>query len=65
MNGMPNVPTPPSPESLANMVMQDVNAGINWALQPINFGLGWANQMVSFATSWPGRAMSAVKIGGM
>ena len=65
MNGMPNVPAPPSPESFANMVMQDVNAGISWVLQPINFGLGWANQAVGFVTSFPGRAMSAVRPGGM
>lgn len=64
MNGM-NPPMPPSPENIISMVMQDVNAAVNWGLQPLNFAFGWGNQAVGFATSWPGRAMSAVKPGGM
>jgi len=60
-----NVPTPPSPQNIANMVMQDVNTAMGLCMKPINDGMGWVNQAVGFVTAWPGRVISAVKPGGM
>ncbi len=64
-NGIPNVPQPPSPQNMVTMVMQDVNQAINLAIQPINLGMGWAGSVVTFITAIPGRAMSALRPGGM
>jgi hypothetical protein len=59
------VPTPPDPANIAAMAMQDLNAGIQWVISPINYGMGWIGQGVSWATSLPGRALSAIRPGGM
>ena len=64
-NGIPNVPKPPDPANIASMAMADLNAGIAWAIAPINYTMGWVNQGVSWVTSLPGRAISAVRPGGM